>query len=47
VLERIVAAGVDEAATKYGVEIGRCYVCNRTLTDDLSRSLGIGPHCRS
>lgn len=47
VLARIVAAGVSEAATKYGVEIGRCYVCNRTLTDDLSRSLGIGPHCRS
>lgn len=47
VLERIVAAGIDAAAVRYGVEIGRCYVCNRTLTDDLSRSLGIGPHCRS
>lgn len=47
VLDRIMAAGVDAAATKYGTEIGRCYRCNRILTDDLSRSLGIGPHCRA
>jgi hypothetical protein len=45
-LEAIVAAGVDASAKLYGTKIGRCYVCNRTLTDELSRSLGIGPVCR-
>jgi hypothetical protein len=40
---------VDPAAAgeRYGREIGRCYVCNRTLTDETSRALGIGPDCRS
>lgn len=47
VLKRIVDAGINEAAVLYGKEIGRCYVCNRELTDELSRSLGIGPHCRA
>jgi len=47
VLEAILAAGESKAATLYGTEIGRCYVCNKTLTDELSRSLGIGPHCRA
>jgi Family of unknown function (DUF6011) len=46
VLARIAAAGVEDAAVKYGQEIGRCYRCNLTLTDELSRSLGIGPVCR-
>lgn len=46
VLARIVEAGPAEAATLYGTEIGRCHVCNRTLTDEVSRSLGIGPECR-
>ena len=47
VLARIAAAGVEDAATKYGTEIGRCYRCNKTLTDELSRKLGIGPKCRA
>lgn len=47
VLARILAAGVEASAVLYGTEIGRCYVCNRTLTDELSRDLGIGPHCRA
>jgi hypothetical protein len=46
VLEAIEAAGVDAARQQYGVSIGRCYVCNRHLTDELSRQLGIGPDCR-
>ena len=46
VLEAIVAAGIDAARQQYGVSIGRCYVCNRHLTDELSRQLGIGPDCR-
>lgn len=35
-----------DAGPRFGREIGRCYVCGRTLTDELSRSLGIGPVCR-
>jgi hypothetical protein len=34
------------AATRYGLELGRCYRCGRTLTDETSRALGIGPECR-
>lgn len=36
-----------KAALLYGQEIGRCYKCNRHLTDETSRALGIGPDCRS
>jgi hypothetical protein len=36
-----------EAQTQYGIKLGRCYACGRTLTDETSRSLGIGPDCRS
>lgn len=39
--------GWEAAAIRYGVEIGRCYRCNRSLTDETSRALGIGPDCRS
>jgi Family of unknown function (DUF6011) len=46
ILQRIKDAGVEAAAVLYGREIGRCYRCNRTLTDELSRELGIGPVCR-
>jgi hypothetical protein len=46
-LEAIEAAGPAKASARYGQEIGRCGKCNRTLTDELSRSLGIGPVCRS
>lgn len=33
------------AATLYGQEIGRCCICGRTLTNDVSRNYGIGPIC--
>ena len=46
-LKRIVEAGPEAAAVLYGQEVGRCYACNRHLTDETSRSLGIGPDCRS
>lgn len=38
---------VDPAAASklYGTELGRCGVCNRTLTDPESRAAGIGPIC--
>jgi uncharacterized protein DUF6011 len=37
----------EESQATFGTELGECYACHRTLTDDLSRSLGIGPVCRS
>jgi len=45
VFAAIMAAGVNEARKRYGREIGCCGVCNRPLTDDHSRELGIGPVC--
>ena len=33
------------ALALYGHELGRCGVCSRTLTDELSRERGIGPVC--
>lgn len=49
VLERIQDApgGFEGAAARYGQEIGSCGKCNRTLTDETSRALGIGPVCRA
>lgn len=38
--------GIDAARERYGREIGRCGICNRTLTDEESRRIGIGPVCR-
>lgn len=35
-----------EALARYGQEIGRCGSCGRTLTNDESRAIGIGPECR-
>lgn len=46
-LKAIQDAGIDVAAKRYGTEIGRCYRCNRHLTDETSRALGIGPDCRN
>jgi hypothetical protein len=45
ILEKIAAD--PDAGPRFGREIGSCYVCGRTLTDELSRQLGIGPVCRS
>ena len=46
-LEAILEAGVDVAGTLYGTTLGQCRSCNRHLTDETSRALGIGPDCRS
>jgi hypothetical protein len=46
-LEAIIKAGPDSAMALYGQEIGQCGRCNRHLTDETSRALGIGPVCRS
>jgi hypothetical protein len=42
-----IAENAHEAEILYGQELGRCYRCGRTLTDETSRSLGIGPDCRN
>jgi hypothetical protein len=42
-----IAANPKEAALRYGRELGVCGVCSRTLTNEVSRSLGIGPVCRA
>jgi hypothetical protein len=44
----LTAIAVDpaEAMKLYGQELGHCGRCGRELTDDTSRSFGIGPDCR-
>jgi hypothetical protein len=46
IFRAILAQGIQEAQRRYGVLIGRCGICNRTLTDETSRAYGIGPVCR-
>lgn len=46
VLEQI-AQDPKGAAERYGQELGECGICGRTLTDETSRKIGIGPVCRS
>lgn len=40
-----IAADPPAASARFGQEIGRCGRCNRTLTDETSRAMGIGPVC--
>lgn len=40
-----IAADPKAASLRYGQELGVCGVCGRTLTDESSRSAGIGPIC--
>lgn len=44
VLARI-AVDPEAALLRYGHELGRCGNCGRTLTDETSRAMGIGPDC--
>lgn len=43
---KAIAADVQGAMEAFGKLIGRCGHCNRTLTNDESRAVGIGPVCR-
>lgn len=43
----LIAADVEAARMRFAQELTRCYVCGKMLTDDLSRTLGIGPVCRA
>jgi hypothetical protein len=40
-----IAKGPEAAMIRYGMEIGRCGICGRTLTREESRERGIGPIC--
>lgn len=42
---RAVIADAEGALTRYGLELGVCGMCGRTLTDEESRARGIGPVC--
>lgn len=46
-LQEILDAGIEESSARYGRELGICGVCGRTLTNENSRQLGIGPVCRA
>lgn len=46
ILNAILAVGPIKAAQCYGIELGHCGRCGRTLTDETSRAFGIGPDCR-
>lgn len=46
VLHRLVEAGLEAAQALYATELGRCWTCGRTLTDEESRAAGQGPICR-
>lgn len=43
---RLIANDSDSLA-RYGQELGSCGMCGCKLTDETSRSIGIGPVCRS
>lgn len=42
----VIAADPRAALERYGQELGTCGACGRTLTDAVSRAIGIGPVCR-
>ena len=46
-ITKLIAADPHAAEVRYGTKLGKCYRCGRTLTDETSRDLGIGPDCRS
>lgn len=41
-----IAKDTQGASAAYGHSIGRCGICSRTLTNEVSRTAGIGPVCR-
>lgn len=45
ILRKIESDGVEQAAIRFGQEIGACSNCGRRLTNRISRELGIGPIC--
>lgn len=45
VIRKIIADTPKACAIRYGMEIGRCAICDRTLTNPESIARGIGPIC--
>jgi Family of unknown function (DUF6011) len=45
ILDKIAEAGPEAASKRYGLELGACGVCGRTLTNPESIERGIGPVC--
>jgi hypothetical protein len=45
ILAKVRLATPIAAGKRYATELGNCYRCGRTLTDDESRARGIGPVC--
>jgi hypothetical protein len=43
---KLIEADPQRAMERYGQELGMCGRCGRTLTDETSREIGIGPVCR-
>lgn len=41
----IIAQDPKAAAVRYGRHLGKCAMCHRTLTDEVSIENGIGPEC--
>lgn len=46
-LEAIREFGPEKSAELFGTELKYCRICGIHLTDEISRSLGIGPVCRA
>ena len=47
-LETLVAMSHDErmdAGCEYGKETGRCFICGRELSNEISKALSVGPIC--
>ena len=45
IVKAILDAGAEDCMRRYGQLLGHCGRCGRTLTDETSRSIGIGPDC--
>jgi hypothetical protein len=48
VIDTVTAMSWDEweaAQMQFAQNLSRCYICNRTLTDDASRARGVGSEC--
>jgi hypothetical protein len=45
IVKTILDAGAEDCMRRYGQLLGHCGRCGRTLTDETSRSIGIGPDC--
>lgn len=46
IIEAILDTGVESAGRRYGRELGHCWKCGLTLTNQISRAFGEGPVCR-